>query len=267
MSNLALRLLTAVIALPLVGLLVLWDQRLGFGLLVFLFTALGLLEYTAITLPAVPRAQRAAIVVVGVALTVALYARTDLALVWVLAAAVVTSTVVLLHPGDITTATARLGAALFGVIYLGVFSAPLALLQRDVKDGPLWVFVAVGVSFANDTGAYFAGRNLGRHKLYPLISPSKTVEGAAGGLLGGFVAALIVRAAFFHAMSLRDCLLVAVPAGILGPIGDLVESMLKRSAGVKDSGRTIPGHGGVLDRVDALLFVVVWVYVYARYLR
>jgi len=267
MSNLALRLLTAAVALPLVALLVLWEERLGFALLVFLFAVLALVEYTAITMPSSPRAQRATVVVTGVGLTVALYLRPDLALAWVLAAVIVASTAVLLRPGEITGATARLGAAAFGVIYIGAFSAPLALLQRDVNDGPFWVFVAVGVAFANDTGAYFAGRGLGRHKLYPLISPSKTVEGGVGGLRGGLAGVFICKAAVFHGLTVRDCLLVGIPAGVVGPIGDLLESMLKRSAGVKDSGKMLPGHGGMLDRVDALLFVVVWVYVYASILR
>jgi phosphatidate cytidylyltransferase len=178
-----------------------------------------------------------------------------------------TATGILIRPGDIATATARLGAAVFGVIYLGAMSAPLALLQRDVIDGPFWVFVAVAVTFANDTGAYFVGRAFGRHKLYPIISPSKTVEGAVGGLAGGLAGVAIARVTFFHALSLRDCLLVAIPAAVLGPIGDLVESMLKRSAGVKDSGRLLPGHGGILDRVDALLFVSAWIYCYAGFLR
>ena len=267
MSNLALRVLTGAVALPLVALLVLWEERLGFALLVFLFAVLGLVEYTSITLPSSPRAQRAGVVVTGVGLTVALYARPDLALIWVTAAVIVASTIVLLRPGDIAGATTRLGSAVFGVIYIGAFSAPLALLQRDVNDGPFWVFVAVAVAFANDTGAYFAGRAFGRHKLYPLISPSKTVEGGVGGMLGGLAAVVICGATFFHGLTARDCLLVGVPAGIIGPIGDLIESMLKRSAGVKDSGKLLPGHGGVLDRVDALLFVVVWVYVYASMLR
>jgi phosphatidate cytidylyltransferase len=267
MSNLALRVLTGAVALPLVGLLVLWDERLGFALLVFTFCALGLIELTAITLRTAPRAQRIAVVVIGVALSMAVYARPDLALLWLLAAMMVTAAAMLAHPGDIPTVSSRLGIAAFSVVYLGAFSAPLALLQRDVVDGPFWVFIVIIVTFANDTGAYFAGRTLGRHKLYPAISPSKTVEGAVGGLVGALVSAWVCHATFFHGLTVRDCLLVAVPASVIGPIGDLLESMIKRSAGVKDSGRMLPGHGGILDRVDALLFVGAWIYAYTTQLR
>jgi phosphatidate cytidylyltransferase len=123
------------------------------------------------------------------------------------------------------------------------------------------------VTFGNDTGAYFAGRGLGRHKLYPAVSPAKTVEGGIGGLLASVLVMFLARATLAPWLTIGDCLLVALPAAVLGPVGDLVESLIKRAAGVKDSGRLIPGHGGVLDRIDALLFVAAWVFVYAMYLR
>ena len=127
--------------------------------------------------------------------------------------------------------------------------------------------LAIALTFSNDTGAYFAGRGLGRHKLYPAVSPAKTVEGAVGGMLAGLLVLLGARATFVPWLTIGDCLLAALPAGVLGPIGDLVESLIKRAFGVKDSGRLIPGHGGILDRIDALLFVSAWLYVYALYLR
>ena len=152
-------------------------------------------------------------------------------------------------------------------MYVGGLTAPLALLHRTLPDGPLWVLTAIASTFGNDTGAYFAGRAFGRHKLYPTISPGKTVEGALGGLVATVLLLFLIRATFFPALTVADCLLVAIPGSILGPIGDLVESMLKRSAGVKDSGHLIPGHGGLLDRLDALLFVGAWIYAYAVFLR
>jgi phosphatidate cytidylyltransferase len=145
--------------------------------------------------------------------------------------------------------------------------ATLALLQRDASHGALWVCATIAVTFANDTGAYFAGRAFGRHKLYPTISPGKTVEGAVGGLVAGLAVMLVGHATVAPMLTVADCLWVAVPGAIVGPVGDLVESMIKRSVGAKDSGKLLPGHGGMLDRIDALLFVSAWVYVYAIHLR
>jgi len=267
MSNLALRVLTAVVALPLVGALVVWREPLGFGVLVLVVAGLALTEYVNLTLAAASRRLRASVVIVGVGLAAALYLRPDFALVWVLAAVVAASTAVLLEPGDLTAAGARLGLAGFGVVYLGALPASLALLHRDAAHGAVWVCAAIAVTFGNDTGAYFSGRALGRHKLYPAISPAKTVEGAVGGLAAGLGILLAGHATLAPTMTLADCLLIAVPAAVLGPVGDLVESMIKRSAGAKDSGKLLPGHGGMLDRIDALLFVSAWVYVYVLHLR
>src|SRR5450432_3305651 len=223
MSNLALRALSALIILPLLGALVLWHQPLGFGGLVVLVAALALVEYATITLPAATPRFRAA--------------------------------------------GARLGLATFGVFYIGGLAAPLAILQRDAPRGRSWVLLAVAVTFGNDAGAYFAGRSLGRHKLYPAVSPAKTVEGGLGGMAAALLIMFVARASLSPWLTVGDCLLVALPASVLGPIGDLVESLIKRSAGVKDSGRLIPGHGGMLDRIDALLFVAAWTYLYVAHLK
>ena len=267
MSNLVRRVLTAVVAIPLLAALILWDRREGFGTLVLLCSALGMRELGAMLLPDAGARVRGLLIAICVSLTLALYLRPEAALGWILAALIAVATVVLLAPGPLDRAGPRLGIAALGILYVGALTAPLALLHRQLPDGPRWVLTALAATFANDSGAYFAGRALGRHKLYPLISPAKTIEGGAGGLVLAVAVLFLVRATFFPALTVADCLLIAVPASILGPIGDLVESMLKRSAGVKDSGNLIPGHGGILDRLDALLFVGAWVYGYAVYLR
>ena len=176
-SNLALRALSAVVLLPLLGALVLWQQPLGFGALVVLVSVLALIEYSAITLPTASPRFRAVVVALGAGLTAALYLWPGAALVWVLVAFMGTATLSLLDPGEISAAGARLGLATFGVFYVGGLAAPLAILQRDAAHGRAWVLMVVGVTFGNDAGAYFAGRSLGRHKLYPKVSPAKTVEG------------------------------------------------------------------------------------------
>ncbi len=267
LPNLAQRLISAVVALPLVAALILWNEPWGFGALMLVIAAIGLHEYGAIALSGADARLRVGIIVLGVGLAAGLYALPAYAVVWVLAAFVGTSALVLFDPGEIPAAGSRLGIAAFGVFYLGLLCAPMAILQRDAPHGRAWVMLAIALTFSNDTGAYFAGRGLGRHKLYPAVSPAKTVEGAIGGMLAGLLIMLGARATFVPWLTIKDCLLAALPAGVIGPTGDLVESLIKRAFGVKDSGKLIPGHGGVLDRIDALLFVSAWLYVYALYLR
>jgi phosphatidate cytidylyltransferase len=267
LGNLAQRLISAVIALPLIAALILWQQPWGFGALVLLVAAIGLREYGSIALAGTGVGLRAGIVVLGVGLTAGLYVLPAFAMVWVLAAFMATAALVLFDPGEIPAAGNRLGLAAFGVFYLGLLCAPMAILQRDAPHGRAWVILGIALTFGNDTGAYFAGRGLGRHKLYPAVSPAKTVEGGIGGMLAGVLILFAARALFVPWLTVTDCLAAALPAGVIGPIGDLVESLIKRAFGVKDSGKLIPGHGGMLDRIDALLFVSAWLYVYALYLR
>jgi phosphatidate cytidylyltransferase len=267
LPNLLQRLISAVIALPLIAALILWREPWGFGALVLVVAALALREYATITLSGAGPKLRAGVIVLGTGLAAGLYAAPGQAVVWVLVALVATAALVLFDPGDIPAAGARLGIAGFGVFYIGLLTAPMAIMQRDAPHGRAWVLLAIALTFSNDTGAYFAGRGLGRHKLYPAVSPAKTVEGAVGGMLAGLLVMLGARATFVPWLTIRDCLLAALPAGVIGPIGDLVESLIKRAFGVKDSGKLIPGHGGILDRIDALLFVSAWLYVYTLYLR
>jgi phosphatidate cytidylyltransferase len=109
------------------------------------------------------------------------------------------------------------------------------------------------------------GRFLGRRPLAPAVSPKKTVEGAIGGLLGAILLAFVARAWFMNRLTVRDVLLLGFSLGVVGMVGDLVESMLKRGAGVKDSARLVPGHGGLLDRVDSLLYAAPLLYYYYQF--
>ncbi len=150
-------------------------------------------------------------------------------------------------------------------LYCGLLIASLVGL-RD-RFGVPWVILAFVATWGTDTAAYFAGHAFGKHKLYERISPKKTWEGFAGGLAGSVVGSLAVLWLLHpRALTPGAAVVLGIGAGILGPLGDLAESMVKRAAGVKDSGKIIPGHGGLLDRIDALLFVAPWVYVCAAWL-
>jgi CDP-diglyceride synthetase len=171
--------------------------------------------------------------------------------IWPLAALLLAITVVTKNKATLD------GAALLlmGAVYIGFgFAAMIAV--RDIEpNGLFWTALAFGSIWASDTGAYFAGSRFGRTKLWPSISPNKTVEGAAGGVL----AALIVSAAFALAapdwLSIGRALAIGLAASVAGQIGDLIQSAYKRLRGVKDTGRLLPGHGGVLDRCDSWLIV------------
>jgi phosphatidate cytidylyltransferase len=138
---------------------------------------------------------------------------------------------------------------------------------RMLPEGGWWVVAALVITWGNDTSAYFFGRFLGKHKMYPEVSPNKTWEGFAGGMVGAVGFLFVMRQFFFPALTVVDCFALGILGSILGPVGDLSESMLKRAYGVKDSGRVIPGHGGMLDRIDALIFNAPLVLLYVEFAR
>ncbi|MCE9666749.1 phosphatidate cytidylyltransferase [Myxococcus stipitatus] len=172
-----------------------------------------------------------------------------------------------LFKGPLAEAPTRTAHLVNGFLYGAVGLTALSALRLFPGTGLAWVICALTITWANDTAAYFFGRFLGRHKLYPEVSPNKTWEGFFGGMLGSVGGMFIARGFFFPVFTVWDCVLLGLAGGVLGPIGDLCESMLKRAYGVKDSGFLIPGHGGVLDRIDALLFNAPLVFVYVQFVR
>jgi len=154
----------------------------------------------------------------------------------------------------------------FGIFYVAWLLGHLILIRR-FAEGPFLIFLLFLVTWANDTAAYYVGSFWGRHHMAPRISPRKTWEGAVGGLLGSVAASFACRAWFLESLSAADALSIGLLVGIAAPLGDLCESILKRSADVKDSGGIIPGHGGVLDRVDSLIFTTPVIYYYLLTVR
>ena len=288
--NLIVRVVTALVLLPLV-LWLIWKGGLAFAILIAVAAGMCALELNLLpsSLPAPDPAEKKSVVqeeieelelesavvtgagiasVAGAVLLPLLY-EVNLGFLstrWVLAAVLIIAFAdSLFFEEKLENAPRRIGMAVLGVVYPGLLLSALVPL-RGLDRGEWWIILALTVTWLNDTGAYFAGRAFGRRKLYPRISPSKTWEGAIGGAAGSILGALIVQQLWLPRLPAWGAALVGVGAAVLGPIGDLSESMLKRAFGAKDSGRLLPGHGGILDRIDALLFNAPFVLLCARLL-
>lgn len=258
------RIISALVALPLAVVLIQMGGWAFMGLGAAA-TLVCLLEFGAMT-QGEDRGATAAIVAFGLALFAAmvsgaLYSVPGVA--GLMAGQVLLLLFFLFRTGDMQTVAARAGLALSGVFWAGGLMGVLVGL-RFLPDGPAWIYLAFVISFGSDTGGYFAGRFLGKHKLYEKVSPKKTWEGSVGGVVVAVLGAVGLRLALGAPQ--LELPVVAALAGFgaaLGQMGDLAESMLKRSVGVKDSGKIMPGHGGLFDRVDALMFVAVLLFGYA----
>lgn len=288
LGNLASRVLVAVVAAPLLILVFYQDPPVYTWLLVFAATLVALHEFFAMTLP--DAVDRRASLLCGALSAAALYwldptllarltGQAGLAAsgstVTIFLAVVPISLYYLFRFGDMATAGARLAASIMGIVYVGLLLTFVALIKRDFgpSGGDVVIFVLV-VTWTGDTGAYFAGRFLGKSKLYPAVSPKKTWAGAVGGLAVSTAAAAGLKlglpaihgvAGLMGSLTWVDVLALAVPGAMLGQMGDLIESLVKRSTGVKDSGALLPGHGGILDRVDAVLLLAPYVYLYLTF--
>lgn len=140
-----------------------------------------------------------------------------------------------------------------GLVWIAFLGAHL-LMIRELPEGNFWLLILTGITAGSDSGAYYSGRLFGRHKLSPLISPNKTIEGAIGGIITGIAAAALLAQLLLESVPWGFVLVAAVFLGMVGICGDLMESVVKRATGTKDSGTILGGHGGILDRADSILF-------------
>jgi phosphatidate cytidylyltransferase len=269
-ANLARRVATALVVLPAVlAALLLGPPLLGAAvvlalLLLGLWEFFGLLEARGL----VPYR------VTGVALMLAIFVEVVTRLDWVgpplwPMVALVSLTALLLRVGEFTATVPAAALTLLGATYLGALGGTLAGLRvlDPVALAPWRIVLLLAIIMVSDTAAFFVGSAIGRRKLAPGISPGKSVEGAAGGLVGGIAGALAVWAAGLPGVPAWHAGVLGFVVAILGILGDLLESLLKRWAGVKDSGRLFPGHGGMLDRLDSLLFGAPILYYYFASVR
>jgi phosphatidate cytidylyltransferase len=270
-SNLVMRLATAAVGVPIILSLVYIAPPWAFYLLVLAAVVVGAQELFAMTHPTDRLSQAVGVLASAVvSATVYFWAGDARVLLTVFVVLPVFGPLfTLVRLGSIETAALRACALGFGPAFIAAPLTLLALMRLNLgAAGSGSVILAIGLAWFADTGAYFAGRFLGKHKLYEAVSPKKTVEGAVGGLVASVVWALLGSFWFLRgALPVAHAIPLALVGGVLGQAGDLAESLLKRSTGVKDSGAVVPGHGGILDRVDALILTSITVYLYGVWLR
>ena len=267
------RILTAAIALPLIIASIWFDQlKLLFVLIAAAALMAGLYEFWMLSSRRELRAQRELGTVFAVALVAAFYFQAPSIwpelLLMIFAAFVMASLAGLMLKGaPFEPMIGRAGATVLGVLYVVFLGGHLVALRTTYPNplGSDLLFFFMLVLFGSDTAAYYTGRALGRHKLAPKVSPGKTWEGAAGGMIASLAFAALAHYWFFQDLPLRAALPLAAAMNVLGVVGDLTESALKRGAGAKDAANILPGHGGLLDRLDSLLFNAPLLYYFALY--
>lgn len=272
MTNLFTRLLTGFVAIPLILLLLYRLPWWAFGLLAFSALLIASYEFFLLTHPSDRIGRFFGVLLCAVTfgvLVVTNFGANNANYPLILFSALAPSALLftLFRIEDMNTALARMGALVLGPMYLGVMLGAIGTLRRVGpidRVGASLVVLSLMVSWASDTFGYFFGKGIGGPKMYPTVSPNKTWAGAIGGLVGSALSGVVAHFVFLPEMSLGSGVALCAVAGALGQAGDFCESVMKRSVGVKDSGGILPGHGGMLDRLDATNFVSLALLAFVR---
>lgn len=270
-SNLLTRVVIAFIFGPIIIYVTLLG-KLPFLILIEIFTIVGLWEFSYLAQLKNSQIPKWILLPLGVFLGISVYLWGEKTLIFPLLGVLYVTAFIFIIKGRTDGATSDLSLSVFSLFYVaGLFSFLLLIrelphqLGWDYKIGGLWIVFLLLSIWSCDTFAYFIGAPLGKHKLSPAVSPNKTVEGFFGGILGALVAAFFSYHVFFKSAGLNHLLIISIFVGLIGQIGDLTESLFKRDAKLKDISHIIPGHGGILDRFDSLLFVSPIVYYYLKF--
>ena len=268
LANLARRVGTALVALPaLLAAFFLGPPWLTVAI-VALALAVGLFEFFSLLRARGIRPMRRVGLVLAAALFLDVVSPDWLGVPFAPLGALLLLTFTLSRGADLESVTSAAGT-LLGAVYLGALGGTIAALRvlPPAGEGAWRVVLLLGILVFSDSAAFFVGHSIGRRRLAPGISPGKSVEGALGGIAGGVLGALAVRQLGLPSVPLAHAAFLGAAVAALGIVGDLDESLLKRWAGVKDSGTLFPGHGGMLDRLDSLLFGAPVLYYYFQYVH
>jgi phosphatidate cytidylyltransferase len=248
------RILAAVVGLAVVIPALLWGGVIALDILLFLALVVGQYEYSRMAFPLEWRKYLILLLAVGFVVFVAMLAQGLHAVGPILTGALlVCFLAAMARPGELNLSADLTGRLLVGMTYVPLLLPFLGIIRR-MDQGLALLFLALVATWLGDTGAYFAGRTLGKHKMSPRLSPKKTWEGLVGGVILSVGGTILLGCLTLEGVATWKIALLGGVTVLAGVLGDLAESMLKRAFGVKDSGTIMPGHGGILDRVDSLLF-------------
>jgi phosphatidate cytidylyltransferase len=259
------RVLTGAVTIPALCLLIGYGPEPTLFIMVLIAIGLGLHEFYSLVLPENKRNEKALGILLGMGLASLIYFGNAFLLQASLGFSIILlSLVYMLKSRNFALAISKIALTLFGILYIGLLLSYVTLIDKTAP-GKQWVFFLVSTVWAADIGGFLIGSLVGRHKLYPKVSPNKTLEGLGGGVGVAVTAALLYRKLFFSDLDVSDCIFLGFSLTLFGQMGDFIESMIKRSAHVKDSSGLIPGHGGMLDRLDSFLFSAPFLYYYIRW--
>jgi len=261
------RIIAALVLTPLFLILIIKGSYVHYSMLVVVLASLGLWEYFNLIGDRVDRRLRNIGILWGVLLAGGFHVGSSQVIIAMLALGFISVCLVRLSKvGDLGTVFQEIGYTFLGPLYVGLLLGHLSLI-RSTLEGREWTLLLFFTIWMGDIAAFYTGLSIGKHKLYPEISPNKTIEGAIGGTLGCFMVVAAAKVFYMNQLSVMDVLIISVGIAVMGQLGDLCESMFKRAAGVKDSGNLIPGHGGILDRFDSVLFAAPFLYYYLVFIK
>ena len=253
---------TGVIAVPILFLTIAYGAETIFTLLIIIAALVGVTEYNRMVFGTGLWREKVETLAVALLILIAAAARDRVLLVAVLSFAVMVILMLnLLRIREEGLDMSRVGKVILGVMYVPLLMSHFILIRQE-SEGIRWIFFILVLAFSGDIAAYYVGRGMGRRKLLPEVSPGKTVEGTIGLFAGSIIGCILFRQLFFPILSVSHTVILGLVGSVAGQLGDLCESALKRTAGVKDSGTLLPGHGGILDRLDCLMFITPFVYYY-----
>jgi phosphatidate cytidylyltransferase len=245
--------------------IIIYGGAIGVFLLVFAVVGLALYEYFSFIYPQKINIQIIAHTILGLLLPASFYLGYPGYIVPTVAFIIIfTTAFALFRVTDPRRKAENLFIRMFGIFYVGFLLSYLIVL-RMLPHGAAWVILALAINFGTDAGAYFAGRLFGKHPLYPVISPKKTVEGAIGGVVLCILLVIGAKYVILGELRWQDVFVLGFIGSLLAVLGDMAESLIKRGFKVKDAGGILPGHGGILDRIDSFVFSAPFIYYYAVY--